>query len=82
MHAGGRSILDVVEDGFELGPNMLDWSRGVLRDFGNMSSATLMFVLHRILGSVRNLGRPAGNGFAVAFGPGLAAESFRFKVTA
>jgi len=82
VHAGGRSILDAVEDGFELGPNMLDWSRGVLRDFGNMSSATLMFVLHRILGSVRNLGRPAGNGFAVAFGPGLAAESFRFKVTA
>ena len=76
VHAGGRTILDAVEAGFELGPRMLDWSRGVLRDFGNMSSATLMFVLARILGEVR---QPA-NGFGVAFGPGLAAESFRFSV--
>jgi predicted naringenin-chalcone synthase len=81
VHAGGRTILDAVESAFELAPQMLDRSRGVLRDFGNMSSATLMFVLKRILGE-----RPAGpqgdNGFAVAFGPGLAAESFRFKVLA
>jgi predicted naringenin-chalcone synthase len=80
VHAGGRTILDAVETGFELGPNVLDWSRGVLRDFGNMSSATLMFILGRILNSVGDLGRRAENGFAVAFGPGLAAESFRFKV--
>jgi predicted naringenin-chalcone synthase len=50
----------------------------VLRDFGNMSSATLMFILRRILDEFK----PAqtGDGFAVAFGPGLAAESFRFQV--
>ena len=78
VHAGGRTILDAVENGFELAPRMLDWSRGVLRDFGNMSSATLMFVLDRIL---RRAERTVGNdGFAVAFGPGLAAESFRFKL--
>jgi predicted naringenin-chalcone synthase len=80
VHAGGRTILDAVEAGFQLGPHMLDWSRGVLRDFGNMSSATLMFILDRILNSVRRLEQPVENGFAVAFGPGLAAESFRFKV--
>jgi predicted naringenin-chalcone synthase len=81
VHAGGRTILDAVEAGFQVGPHMLDWSRGILRDFGNMSSATLMFILDRILNSVRSLGRPVvENGFAVAFGPGLAAESFRFKV--
>lgn len=77
VHAGGRTILDAVETGFELGPRMLDWSRGVLRDFGNMSSATLMFVLDRIM---RRAQPPRGDGFAVAFGPGLAAESFRFKL--
>ena len=80
VHAGGRSILDAVEAAFRLPPNALDWSRGVLRDFGNMSSATLMFVLDRIL---RRAGPPVADGargFAVAFGPGLAAESFRFTV--
>jgi predicted naringenin-chalcone synthase len=82
VHAGGRTILDAVETAFELAPHMLNWSRSVLRDFGNMSSATLMFVLKRILDGARPAGSGGGNGFAVAFGPGLAAESFRFKVLA
>jgi predicted naringenin-chalcone synthase len=82
VHAGGRTILDAVEAGFELGPAALGWSRGVLRDFGNMSSATLMFILHRILGGFRPGANQSGDGFAVAFGPGLAAESFRFKMLA
>jgi predicted naringenin-chalcone synthase len=75
VHAGGRTILDAVEAGFELAPAMLKWSRGVLRDLGNMSSATLMFVLDRI----QRAAHGAETGFAVAFGPGLAAESFRFR---
>ncbi len=75
VHAGGRTILDAVETGFELAADKLDWSRGVLRDFGNMSSATLMFVLDRIMRGTSQ----AADGFAVAFGPGLAAESFRFR---
>jgi predicted naringenin-chalcone synthase len=79
VHAGGRSILDAVEQGFGLAPDMLAWSRGVLRDFGNMSSATLMFVLARMLESRGGSDRP---GFAIAFGPGLAAESFRFTLRA
>jgi predicted naringenin-chalcone synthase len=75
VHAGGRSILDAVEQGFGLPANALDWSRGVLRDYGNMSSATLMFVLARMLAEPAEQDRA---GFAIAFGPGLAAESFRF----
>ena len=75
VHAGGRTILDAVETGFELAAGKLDWSRGVLRDFGNMSSATLMFVLDRILRGTTE----AADGFGVAVGPGLAAESFRFR---
>lgn len=77
VHAGGRSILDAVEQGFGLGPHALDWSRGVLADHGNMSSATLMFVLGRMLAAGSGEDR---RGFAVAFGPGLAAESFRFTL--
>ena len=79
VHAGGRTILDAVETGFELAADKLDWSRSVLRDFGNMSSATLMFVLQRILGGIGDSVERAADGFGVAFGPGLAAESFRFK---
>ena len=78
VHAGGRTILDAVETGFDLAPEALGWSRGVLRDCGNMSSATLMFVLQRIMGGVGTTVEHAAKGFAVAFGPGLAAESFRF----
>jgi len=80
VHAGGRTVLDAVEAGFQLAPGALDWSRGVLRDFGNMSSATLMFILERILKSIRPAPGERQDGFAVAFGPGMAAESFRFKL--
>jgi len=45
----------------------------VLRDYGNMSSATLMFVLARLLE------QRVANGVALAFGPGLAAEGFGFR---
>jgi len=76
VHAGGRTILDAVEQGLELDPEALRWSRGVLRDFGNMSSATLMFVLDRIM----RHGAPASKGFGMAFGPGLVAETFRFNL--
>ena len=78
VHAGGRTILDAVESGFGLPGDALHWSRGVLKDFGNMSSATLMFVLDRIMGQVGGNVEKASKGFGVAFGPGLAAESFRF----
>lgn len=76
VHAGGRTILDAVEQGLDLEPDALRWSRGVLRDFGNMSSATLMFVLKRMMQSVSS---PA-QGLAMAFGPGLVAETFRFSL--
>jgi predicted naringenin-chalcone synthase len=75
IHAGGRSVLDAVEQGFGLDADALADSRAVLRDYGNMSSATLMFVLQRILAERR----PIANGLAIAFGPGLAAEGFRFN---
>jgi alpha-pyrone synthase len=75
VHAGGRTVLDAVEQGFELEPDDLADSRAVLRDCGNMSSATLMFVFDRILRD----DRPIANGLAIAFGPGLAAEGFRFR---
>ncbi|MET0240634.1 MAG: type III polyketide synthase [Sphingobium sp.] len=79
IHAGGRTILDAVQQGLKLPPDALNRSRSVLRDFGNMSSATLMFVLADML-RTGTLGDDAQRGMAMAFGPGLAAETFRFSL--
>lgn len=79
VHAGGRSILDAVERALDLAPSCLQPSRNVLRRFGNMSSATLMFVLADMLEQARTRQDDA-NGLAMAFGPGLAAETFRFRL--
>ena len=75
VHAGGRSVLDAVEEGLSLGDHALAHSRAVLREFGNMSSATVMFVLRRMLAA-----REEGPGLAMAFGPGMVAETFRFNL--
>ena len=74
VHAGGRSILDAVETSLALPPEALASARGVLHDHGNMSSATLMFTLARMLE-----GPPVTRGVALAFGPGLAAEGLGFR---
>ncbi|GAA3759359.1 type III polyketide synthase [Terriglobus aquaticus] len=74
VHPGGRSVLDAVEQALDLPAAAMEHSRAVLRDHGNMSSATVMFVLQSILRSAR-----AGeHGCAMSFGPGLTAETMRF----
>jgi predicted naringenin-chalcone synthase len=74
VHAGGRSILDAVAHGLALDEHALDDSRLILDACGNMSSATLMFVLARLLEQ-----QVPSRGVALAFGPGLAAEGFGFS---
>ncbi|MFE5410767.1 type III polyketide synthase [Microbacterium sp. NPDC056569] len=73
VHPGGRSVLDRVEAGLDLPPDALAASRAVLRDFGNMSSATILFILASLLrdDEVPDGARVAG----LAFGPGLTVES-------
>jgi predicted naringenin-chalcone synthase len=75
VHGGGRTVLDAVEIGLGLPQAALCHSRAVLNDFGNMSSATIMFVLARMLAE-----KCAGPGMAMAFGPGMVAETFRFTL--
>lgn len=74
VHAGGRSILDAVENALGIDPARLLASRQVLADYGNMSSATLMFALANLID-----GPTINDGVALAFGPGLAAEGFGFR---
>jgi alpha-pyrone synthase len=76
VHPGGRSILDPVENGLKLPKEALAESREVLSDFGNMSSATVMFVLEKIMQQAR----PGRRGCGMSFGPGLTAETMRFHV--
>jgi predicted naringenin-chalcone synthase len=76
VHPGGRSILDAVEKGLELPVDALAASRGVQSCFGNMSSATVMFVLRRMM----HYARSGQRGCSMSFGPGLTAETMRFHV--
>jgi predicted naringenin-chalcone synthase len=75
VHPGGRSILDAVERTLDLPPEALMPSRAVLRESGNMSSATVMFVMEKML----RASRPGLLGCAMAFGPGLTAETMMFQ---
>lgn len=73
IHPGGRSILDRVQQRLDLDDEQLEPSRSVLRLYGNMSSATVLFILQRLLAD-------ASPGVdericALAFGPGLTIES-------
>jgi alkylresorcinol/alkylpyrone synthase len=70
-HPGGAKVLDALESAFEIEPGSLSDARAVLREFGNMSAATVMFVLERTLASRapwrRALLSALGPGFTAAF---------------
>lgn len=76
VHAGGRSVLDAVEAALAVPADALADSRAVLAACGNMSSATILFVLARMMAR-----KATGEGIAIAFGPGLAAEAIRFTAS-
>ena len=76
IHPGGRSILDKVEAKLELSEEQLVPARETLRNFGNMSSATVMFVLKNILEQPFTGGNERI--CSMAFGPGLTVETGLF----
>lgn len=73
IHPGGRAILDKIEKNLELAPEQLASPRSVLANYGNMSSATILFVLADLL--ERDPGQTDESVLAMAFGPGLTIES-------
>ena len=78
IHPGGRAILDKVEQSFGLKDDALNASREVLRNNGNMSSATILFVLHELLNtppSQAHISEGHNTTLAMAFGPGLSIET-------
>jgi alkylresorcinol/alkylpyrone synthase len=72
LHSAGRRVIEQARRLMELDDSQVAHSRVVLKRFGNMSSATVVFVLEETL----NSGQPvAGDwGLMIALGPGFAAE--------
>ncbi|KAJ0962819.1 hypothetical protein J5N97_027941 [Dioscorea zingiberensis] len=78
-HPGGPGVLDRVQAELRLEPNKLDASRHVLREFGNMSSCTVLFIMNEMLRrSVSEKKATTGDGLEwgvlYGFGPGLTVE--------
>ena len=77
VHPGGRKVIDNVQKHFGMTDEQLRFSRSVLRNYGNMSSPTVMFVLDEVM---RNGDPRAGDwGVMIALGPGMAAEAALLK---
>jgi predicted naringenin-chalcone synthase len=72
LHSAGRKVLDNAREYLGLSEDDLCWSRSVLRDYGNMSSATVLFVLEKVMRS--GLPKPGDLAVMAALGPGFAAE--------
>ena len=79
IHPGGRKILETIEQALHLSHDDNRFAYRVLRDYGNMSSATVLFVLRDMLAAAT----PADHGAPVlsfAFGPGLTLEAMLLEI--
>lgn len=76
IHSGGRRVIDTIQEELGLDDAQIRHSRHVLRNYGNMSSPTVLFVLQEVCRSA-NGGAPAPGdlGVMLSLGPGLAAEA-------
>jgi predicted naringenin-chalcone synthase len=72
LHPGGRAIIDALQNGLHLTDEQTEPSRSVLRRYGNMSSASILFVLKELFSHTRL--QPDDWLCAIAFGPGLSME--------
>jgi predicted naringenin-chalcone synthase len=71
IHPGGKNILEAVATSLELASDALIESYEILKNYGNMSSPTILFVLKKMMEDTDKI----GNIFAIAFGPGITMES-------
>jgi alpha-pyrone synthase len=74
IHPGGKRILEVVENELGLSPDQNRFSYAILKKYGNMSSPTVLFVLHEIHQHLTH-GDNNKKVLSFAFGPGLTLES-------
>ncbi len=79
IHPGGRRILEVIENTLGITSQQNHHARDIMKDYGNMSSATVLFVLDHLWNTLS----PQDNGkriLSFAFGPGLTMESMLLSV--
>ena len=72
VHPGGKRILEAIHKTMGLEEGQLQASYDILGEYGNMSSATILFVLKRMMEENKEMRKLAG----AAFGPGLTVETF------
>ncbi|MNI31408.1 Alpha-pyrone synthesis polyketide synthase-like Pks18 [compost metagenome] len=79
IHPGGRGIIDKLQVMYDLTDAQTRPSRTILRDYGNMSSATLLFVLQEMRQGLQSRLEGHKDGIAIAFGPGLSMELMKIS---
>ncbi|WP_345949446.1 type III polyketide synthase [Mucilaginibacter sp. PAMB04274] len=77
IHPGGRKILEAIEQGLEISHEANAYAYEVLNNYGNMSSATILFVLQRLMQDDEAVGH---NVLSFGFGPGLTVEGMVLKL--
>ena len=77
IHPGGKKIVDDVAAALNLTANDVSDSYDVLKNYGNMSSPTVLFVLKQILEKPQN--KKGETAFVAAFGPGLSIETMQLR---
>ncbi len=76
VHPGGRKILSSIQKSIDIPTEALQHSYNVLKDHGNMSSPTILFVLKEIMNELANAENKKAKILGAAFGPGLTLETF------
>jgi alkylresorcinol/alkylpyrone synthase len=78
FHPGGPKVLAAYAEAYGVDGDRFSWSRGTLREFGNMSSVTVLYVLERYM-AAHPPGR-GGHAVVSALGPGFASESLLMQL--
>ena len=76
FHPGGKKVLDAYTEALGVEGDFLHHTRAVISDYGNMSSATVLYVLERFM----TKGFENGYGLMVAMGPGFSSEMVLLKL--
>jgi len=82
IHPGGKGIVEALQSRYGLKDEQVAPSLGVLRDIGNVSSATILFVMKKMREQLQEQGTERASGLALAFGPGLTAEMIKITYVA
>ena len=77
LHPGGMKVLQAYSEGLEISMERLQISKETLRDYGNMSSVTVYFILERFLRTTRE--KSDEYGLLASLGPGFCSELLLLK---